>query len=93
MRFVNAWRWLLGKTGGEDAFDALINSLNEETDKQVRQQSINALGWLKDERAIPDLVRIMQTDTDKETQTFAAEALGRIGSERCYAPVGRYPAK
>ena len=88
--FIEARRraaFALGKTGGENVYEALMSALDTEDHVKIRQQLVGALGWLGDVRCIPDLVQIMETDPDKETRTFAAEALGRIGSERCYEPL------
>ncbi|MEO0597678.1 MAG: HEAT repeat domain-containing protein [Chloroflexota bacterium] len=77
----------LGKCGGEGAYEALMRTLDTEGEGGILQQAITALGWLGDDRCVPDMVQIMQAHPDKETQTFAAEALGRLGSSRAYAPL------
>lgn len=77
----------LGKTGGENVYEALMTDLDTESHLRVRQQIIGALGYLGDVRCIPELIQIMETGSDKETRTFATEALGRIGSEQCFEPL------
>lgn len=56
---------LLGKVGGERAFDVL-NTLLETEDEELHESSLEAFGYLKDKRAIPTLLSILpDSDWDK----------------------------
>jgi len=46
----------------------------------LRVGLIEAVGLLRDARAVPVLARVVLTETDPETTQAAAEALGRIGT-------------
>jgi HEAT repeat protein len=71
----------LGKVDG--VIDALVGALEAEAEDQPRDAMIEALGRLKNRRAIPYLAQVIRNpDTDGDTRWTAVEALGRIVRHR-----------
>lgn len=64
--------------------DALLRHLFVD-DVKVRLNTIQALGRLGDEKAVPALCHILETDECPEVRCSAAEALGMIGSDEIEA--------
>jgi HEAT repeats len=63
---------------GTDGIDHLIEALRKARNKQVKLGIIEALGEIRDARAVPDLIRALK-DKDNEIRWEAALALGEIG--------------
>jgi HEAT repeat protein len=66
---------------GEDegVIDALLGALEAEVEEQPRDAMIEALGRLKNRRAIPYLAQVIRNaNSDGDTRWGAVEALGRI---------------
>ncbi len=59
----------------------------EDKDPEVRQEAVDRLATLKDERAIAHLTRVLLTDKDEDVRESAAEALGELGDERAIGPL------
>jgi HEAT repeat protein len=60
--------------------DHLIEIIKSSKDAEIRTQAANALGMLKDKKAIPSLINALQNEIDLDTQKIV-NALGRIGAE------------
>jgi hypothetical protein len=71
----------LGKDNG--VVDALLESLEAETELEARDSMIITLGTLKNRRAIPALARIIRDESDNhDTRWTATESLGAIVRRR-----------
>lgn len=71
-----------------EAVDALIATVESETELEPLDAAVEALGRLKAKTAVPALARLIRDDrTDGDTQFGAALALGRIAGKRF--PMGR----
>src|SRR4051794_18064855 len=67
----------------EGVVDELLRALQTETEDQPRDVIIEALGRLKNRRAIPQLAQIIRdSEADGDTRSDAADALGRIVRRR-----------
>ena len=60
-----------------DEVETLIGKLKSQ-DAHVRKETVEALGWLKDARAVEPLIAALK-DEDRYVYTGAAWALGKIG--------------
>ena len=67
----------LGKIGDSSSIDALVALLNEE-DKEIKMAACDALGIIKNAKAVGHLIRILQ---DKDIRLTAIWALGNIGDK------------
>jgi HEAT repeat protein len=76
---------VLGRTGGADDVEALIDVLLKDT-MAVQAAAAEALGWIGDSRAIAPLFLFLE-DANDQLREVAVEALGRIGDERAVEPV------
>jgi len=70
---------------GEAALVPLIEGL-QDSNSVVRSGVIDALGQLRDTRAVDPLVRMLQ-DEDRQVRADAAEALGSIGDQNAVEPL------
>ena len=70
----------LRRLGDTEAVSALIQSLREDEEEDVRAESATALGVLGDERAIQPLLEALEEDPSALVREAAAKALGRIRS-------------
>lgn len=61
-------------------FLTLIQYLSDK-DEKIRLASVNALGQIRDEEAVPALCKVLAQDPHPEVRRSAAEALGMIGSQ------------
>jgi HEAT repeat protein len=68
---------LLGRTMQSDHVERLIDMLAQDT-VTMQGAAAEALGWLRDERAVPMLLLTLNDD-DANVREIALEALGRIG--------------
>lgn len=66
------------QTFGEPHMDSLIQAL-EDKDAEVREEAVDGLAGLKDERTIPHLIWVLDDDRDPDVRENAAEALGEVG--------------
>jgi HEAT repeat protein len=67
----------------EGVIDELLGALEAEVEDQPRDATIEALGHLKNRRAIPYLAHVIRNaGTDGDTRWSAVEALGRIVRRR-----------
>ncbi len=67
----------------EEVIDALLGALQTEDEDQPRDAMIEALGRLKNRRAIPYLAQLIKDpETDGDTRWTGAGALGRIVRRR-----------
>lgn len=75
---------ILAELGRDEAVvDTLIRSLRAETDTTARDSIIQALGRLKNRKAIPSLAAIVAADgTDLDTGFMAVESLGQLVRKR-----------
>jgi len=71
----------LGDIGGESVVLPIINMLNDK-DGEVRSTAVNALGQIKDKRAVEELIKALETDTDVNVRRLSAIALGDIKAEK-----------
>ena len=58
---------------------ALLHSLNEEKDLDVRDEMISALGHLSDEEAVKGLIEILSSEENEHLRRKSAWALSRMG--------------
>jgi HEAT repeat protein len=75
---------ILAQIGKDQAaVDALLTSVQDESEDVPRDVMIDALGHLRDRRAIPFLAEIIRNPaTDGDTRCGAVDALGRIARRR-----------
>lgn len=57
----------------------VVLPLLKDSDPDLRHAAANALGWMRDPRALPALIERLQSDKDGWVRQAAARALGRIG--------------
>lgn len=76
--------WALGRIGSP-ALTPLIEALNDEN-KSVREKAADALGLIKDSRAVQPLFRALE-DEYWPVRKATAIALGRIGDEAAVKPL------
>ncbi|HVP93905.1 MAG TPA: HEAT repeat domain-containing protein [Methanoregulaceae archaeon] len=65
-------------TFGKEGVDHLLEALRKTRNKHVKLGIIEALGEIRDNRAVPDLLKALK-DNDNEIRWEAALALGEIG--------------
>jgi len=70
----------LGKLGGQEAVDFLLQELKENK-YDAKQDVIEALGYAKDTRAVEPLFQVMMNSKDYY-RYYAALALAEIGDKR-----------
>src|SRR5688500_11977735 len=70
----------------ESNIKGLIKALKYEADSSVRKAAAEALGEIKDVRAVEPLIAILQ-DIDRDVAMAAAEALGEIKDARAVEPL------
>lgn len=70
---------------GEPAVLPLIDKLKD-TNTDVRQRAIYALGYIKDLRAVEPIIASLK-DTSEEVRHYAAAALGQIGDSKAVEPL------
>lgn len=75
-------RWricqVLGRVGGDEVVDVLVDILQHDEDENVRDNAAWALGGLGDLRAV-DALRGALADKGEQTGALAANALARLG--------------
>ena len=69
----------IGNGGFGDTLDIVMKLANDEPDVRVREQAIVAVGWHKDDRAIP-LLKGLAKDSNAAIKRAAVDALKNIGS-------------
>jgi len=67
-----------------DKFSSLINALDD-PDDEIRENAVDELAELKDQRAAEHLGWVLTKDRDPDIRETAAEALGDIGGEAAVA--------
>lgn len=72
---------VLGRTGGDRAFDPLVRALEADPHFTVRGAAALALGNLGDPRAIEPLVRRVDTDPDGFVSAQAVSALAQLSTQ------------
>jgi HEAT repeat protein len=87
IRFLGDWdadiQWKAAETLGTlgpDATEPLLRVLREGS-RTVRIGAIEALGEIRDPRAVKPLMQVLENDRHDETRFLAALALGEIGDE------------
>lgn len=75
----------LGKLGGGEAVDFLLQELKENK-YDAKRNVIEALGYAKDPRAVEPLIEILLTERDFY-KVNTAEALANIGDKRAIGPI------
>lgn len=78
--------FLLANIGNAQSVIPLISALDDEND-EVRWDSTNALGRLKDKRAAPKLIEVLRNDKVDNVRWSAATALGEIGDQQAVEPL------
>ncbi len=78
--------WLLGRLGAKRAVYALLAAVGD-TDANVRRATAQALGELRNKRAVRPLLAAMVDDDDGEVRVAAAQALGALGDKRASEPL------
>jgi HEAT repeat protein/Tfp pilus assembly protein PilF len=76
----------LGKIGGEEALQFLLQALKEQ-EEGSRKGAAGALGWTKDLRAVDPLIHLLINDKDQFVRSNSASALARIGDKRAVEPL------
>jgi len=77
----------LGRLRNEKAVKPLIEIvLNKRMKKTIRKEAMEALGMIKDNRAVETLIQALK-DPDKNFQKDAIVALGKIGDKRAIEPL------
>ena len=73
------------------AVDALLALLTEVTDQDIKGYIVNALGWIKDSKAVAPLLEMLQSINTRDLSAKGAEkiiaALGEIGDARAVDPL------
>jgi hypothetical protein len=70
----------------EVSLDSLLRAL-EDKDPEVREEAVDFLSGLKDERANVHLAEVLLTDEDKDVRESAAGALGELKDKRAIDPL------
>jgi HEAT repeat protein len=65
----------------ERALKVLIEALENDKDKAIREQAARSMGWIKKEEAVGSLIMAFRLDVDREVREEAAWALGEISTE------------
>ncbi len=76
----------LSKIGGNEAAEALITTLKKDKDEIIRGLSAQALGKLKDKKAIGPLIESL-SDPHWGVREHSVKALGNIKNERAIEPL------
>jgi HEAT repeat protein len=76
----------LARIGGEASVPALLAALERETDAEVCDALIHALGATRDLRATDGLIAAL-ADTVPQLRESAAQMLGELGDERAVDPL------
>ena len=66
--------------------ESLVKALEDE-DPEVREDAVDLLAELKDERAIVHLTEVLLNDKEEDVRESAAEAMGELGDERAIDPL------
>jgi len=75
----------LGNIGNRDAVEPLISLLKDEN-RQVRENAVTALRWIRDPRAVDSLIAMLK-DEDGNVRDAAARALGWFRDPRGAEPL------
>ena len=78
-------RWHAAVIVGEEAVEPLLAILAD-SDRDIRQAVVEALGQIGDPRAVAPLLAIL-ADNDRDIRQAVVEALGNIGDERAVQPL------
>lgn len=65
----------LGRIGGKNATTALMMTLNEDEDPEVRWRAVMALGCAGDREVIPLLQNSLQTEVEEGVKEHILEAI------------------
>ena len=68
------------------SLEALVKAL-EDKDPEVREDAVDILAEVKDERAIAHLTKVLLNDKDEDVRESAAEALGDLRDKRAIGPL------
>lgn len=71
---------------GDPVVGPLIQALSNES-RWVKGGAADALGQIRDPRAVEPLLYVLSTDTDRWVRAEAAKALGKIGDPRAVEPL------
>lgn len=79
---------VMGRTGHAEFLEPLLDALSESKDESGRATFIRALGYLGEERAVPQVTAFL-THKDATVRHEAVQALGNIGSKLSVEPLKR----
>ncbi len=74
--------WELGKTGESRAVKILLEAARSESDQDVLDEMISALGWLKSNKAVEFLVEVLTKNDSDHLRRKAAWALSHISDSQ-----------
>jgi HEAT repeat protein len=77
---------LLAQLGDRQSIKLLVKSIND-TDANVREQSILALGQLRAREAVTPLIELLKTSTEPRIKAASAFVLGLIRDRRAVDPL------
>ena len=80
-RVIKTKKWL-----PEELTAVLVKAL-EDKNPEVREDAVDLLAELKDERVIVHLTEVLLNDKDEDVRESAAEAMGELGDERAIDPL------
>jgi len=84
-RVIESRNWT--RQGPKEArLEPLVKALKDR-DPEVREEAVDSLAELKDERAIVYLTDVLLSDKNEDVRESAAAALGELGDERAIDPL------
>jgi HEAT repeat protein len=79
VRVRNETALTLGRIGGQEAVEALLEALRTDSSPQVRWRAASSLGRVGDESIVEELRELQASETDQEMRKYIDEAIEKLG--------------